>query len=541
MSTKSSISQRGKRYNFDVLVIGSGIAGLCYCLELSKLKPNCKIALITKKELVDSNSNEAQGGIAAATEKYDTIEQHIKDTIKAGDGLANPKVVKKILNYGPSAIQTLINFGVNFSKKKLAQEGGHSQRRVYHIEDHTGQEIISALIKKVKKTKQIKIFNYHTAINLITKGEEHIPGNNPEVIGAYVLDEKQNLIHTFSANAIVLATGGAGKVYRYTSNPQTATGDGIAMAYRAGARVGNLEFYQFHPTLLYDREFNSFLISETVRGEGAHLLNPNTLKRFMRKYDSKKMELATRDIIAKAIFNEIEHTEQNYVFLDIRHKTKTFLKKRFPMIFNALYDHGIDMSKDLIPIVPAAHYLCGGILTDVAGHTDIKRLYAIGETAFTGLHGANRLASNSLLEGVVMAHYAAEDSIKWLNQPDKYAHVIKNWDSKSVTDSRRASQLNSHWRGLRGEMSSYAGIIRTQHGLEDLLKLIQTRKEMIEECYWKYTITRDLIELRNIVLVAELIVKAALKRKESRGGHYREDYPQKFRKSHESILERSLI
>jgi L-aspartate oxidase len=536
MPKETSFSQKGQRYNFDVLVIGSGIAGLSYISELLKIKPNCKIALITKKDITESNSNCAQGGIAAATAKNDSIEKHIEDTLAAGDGLSQPEIVKAILKYSPESIEALIKCGTRFDKDNshynLGKEGGHSERRIYHTGDHTGEEIIRALTKAIAKNPQVTTFKNHAAINLITETEL----DQPKAIGAYVLDEKQNKIHTFLANAIILATGGAGKVYRYTSNLEVATGDGVAMAYRAGARVSNLEFYQFHPTLLYSHETNNFLISEALRGEGAYLLNPITLKRFMKQYAPKQMELATRDIVARAIFNEIENSLEKYVYLDIRHKSRQFLQKRFPFIFKKLLEIDIDMSRDLIPVVPGAHYLCGGILTKINGQTDIQHLYAIGETACTGLHGANRLASNSLLEGAVMAHYAAEDSARLINKPMKSTNNIEDWSSQCVTNLRRASQINAHWRGLRGEMNSYAGIIRTEAGLKDLLKLILTRREMIEGYYWKHEITKDLIELRNIILVAELIVRSALNRHESRGGHYREDYPKKMVEAKNTIL-----
>jgi len=528
MKNKILFSQQGKRYQSDALVIGSGIAALTYVLELLKLKSDCKVNLITKKELVSCNSFYAQGGIAAAPDTKNSIENHIKDTLAAGDGLANVEMVKEILSKGSQSIKFLTDHNVSFDQY-LTTEGGHSERRVYHVGDRTGEAIIDALIQKVKQHKQVKILEYHTAVNLITD-------HNKAVIGAYVLDEKHHKIHTFLSNVVILATGGAGKVYRYTSNLDVATGDGVAMAYRIGTRVSNLEFYQFHPTLLYNHELNNFLISESLRGEGAYLLNPDTQQRFMQKFAPKKMELATRDVVARAIFNEIERSTQKYVYLDIRHKSREFLQQHFPYIFETLLSVGIDLSCDLVPVVPAAHYLCGGILTDIKGCTDVSRLYAIGETACTGLHGANRLASNSLLEGVVMAQSAAKNSIKWLKQPIKTDIKVKGWCSKCVTDVRRASQINTHWRGLRGEMSAYAGIIRTKAGLQDLLKLISTRREMVESYYWKHEVTRDLIELRNILLVAELIIRAALKRHESRGGHYREDYPQKLSKAKASVL-----
>lgn len=535
----SKLSQKGNRYSFDALVIGSGLASLLYVLELQKHHPNASIAIVTKKKLLDSNSYLAQGGIAAVSFEHDTLASHIQDTLNAGAGLCNIAAVEEILKYGPNAIALLSQYGLQFDPE-LGQEGGHACRRIYHVNDDTGKAVMTALSKAIialsTQKNEIKVFEEHTAVNLITQQLPHTPASQNEVIGAYILDEKKNQIHTFLSKVVIIATGGAGKVYRYTSNPDTATGDGIAMAYRAGARVGNLEFYQFHPTLLYHPDLTNFLISEAVRGEGAKLINPTTGKRFMQHYDAERQELATRDIVARAIFNEIEKNETPYVYLDIRHQTQRYLLKRFPMIYKRLKSVGIDMHKDCIPVVPAAHYLCGGVLTDVNGKTDIDRLYAIGETAFTGLHGANRLASNSLLESAVMAKLCAAQSKHWLEKPPLALAAISDWDSKSVIDLRRASQISAHWLGLRGEMMSYAGIIRTEAGLKDLLHLIRSRRQMIEDYYWKSPITRDIVELRNISLVAELVVIAALKRKESRGSHYREDYPKTEARPIESIL-----
>ncbi len=528
MSTVAKISQQGSKHSFDVIVIGSGIAGLSYILQLLHSHPHLKIALITKKKLADSSTYYAQGGVAAANGEH-SVAAHIADTLAAGDKLCHQETVDMIINHGLSSIQELVQRGVQFDRQELqyhlVQEGGHSERRIYHVGDHTGAAIIKVLIEAILQKPQITVLEHHTVVNLITQNDDYSPQNIPEVIGAYVLNERTSKIDTFSANIVVLATGGAGKVYRYTTNPDVATGDGIAMAQRAGARISGMEFYQFHPTLLYHPTLNNFLITEALRGEGAYLLRANTQQRFMQEYAPEKLELATRDIVARAIFTEIEHSDKNFVYLDIRHKKPEFLQQRFPNIYDTLFKLGIDMSRDLIPVVPAAHYLCGGVLADCAGKTDIKRLYAIGEVAFTGLHGANRLASNSLLEGMVMAHQAAEASAQWLCLPIQYYGEVKDWDSQSVVDLRRASQIHAHWRSLRGEMTSYAGIVRTEAGLRDLLKLIQVRRELIETYYWKHTITRDLIELRNITLVAELIVRAALNRQESRGTHYREDYP----------------
>lgn len=530
------ISQCGQSYSFDVIVIGSGIAGLCYILELLKKSPHLRIALITKGKLIQSNSYYAQGGMAAAKVN---VQLHVQDTLKAGDHLCHKETVQAILENGFESIEYLLSQGVPFDRDNanqlsLTKEAGHSESRIYHIGDKTGAAIIDVLLQQLKKLSSVTILENHIAVNLITKTLPHTPQTFPEVIGAYVLSEACNKIHTFLGNATILATGGAGKVFRYTTNPEFATGDGVAMAYRAGARVGGLEFYQFHPTLLYHSKINNFLISEALRGEGAYLRSPETGERFMHHYAPKEMELATRDVVARAIFSEIEKSHFDFVYLDIRHKEKIFLKKRFPTIFHTLSTIGLDLSQDLIPVVPAAHYMGGGILTDKNGRTDLQRLFAIGETAFTGFHGANRLASNSLLEGVVMGRLAADASLTDIEKPF-VIHKKPAWDSTCVVDSRRASQINVHWRGLRGEMSSYAGIIRTENGLNDQLKLILTRKEMIEEYYWNYAITRDLIELRNIILVAELIVRFALKRRESRGGHFREDFSEKMHDMEESI------
>ncbi len=528
----TKLSQRGQRETFDVIVIGSGIAGLSFCLKLLQLRPQTRIALISKTSLCESNSYVAQGGIAAAISLDDSIEQHITDTLNAGDGLSNTEAVTTILEKAPNYIQHLQTYGVAFDKTTaqhpdLTREGGHSQRRIFHCGDQTGKAVITILAERVRAQPNVTVFESHMAVNLLIQRQPHQPGFHGEIIGAYVLDTQTGLIHTFLAKAVILASGGAGKIYRYTTNPDVATGDGVAMAYRVGARVGNLEFYQFHPTLLYHAEKRNFLISEAVRGEGGFLRLPTNGERFMQRYAADKMELATRDIVARAIFTEIENSEFNYVHLDITHQPKSLLMRHFANIFHTLHDLGIDMSQDLIPVVPAAHYLCGGILADVFGRTDKQRLYAIGEVAFTGLHGANRLASNSLVEAGVMAENAAQDCLTWLEQPLTLIKTPHDWDSEGVTDLRRASQISAHWRSLRGEMTSYAGIVRTAAGLTDLLQLIITRRQMIDDYYRVHIVTRDLLELRNIILVAELIVRAALKRHESRGGHYREDYPLK--------------
>lgn len=536
----TQLAQQGQAREFDVLVLGTGLAGLNYCLQLLQIQPHVKIALISKAASNECNSRYAQGGIAAAVAKGDSLESHISDTIQAGDGLCYQPAVEFIVRQAPQAIQDLLSYNIPFTKQAdgdfaLAQEGGHSHRRIFNTGDQTGLAVTQALLEAAKQHPQISFFEDHVAVNLITHYHPHRTDIQGEVLGAYILDCQQNRIHTFVANCVILATGGAGKTYRYTTNPMIATGDGVAMAYRAGARVGNMEFYQFHPTLLHHHSLNNFLISEAVRGEGAFLKNPETNERFMSRYAPEAMELATRDVVARSIFSEIEHGQYGFVYLDITHQPKSFLKKRFPQIYQTLFSIGIDMSQDMIPVVPAAHYQCGGVLSDIDGRTDLKRLYAIGEVAFTGLHGANRLASNSLLEALVMASNAARCTLKDIMTPAKTIDSIPNWSSPGEVNPRRASQINAHWRGLRGEMTSYAGIVRTEAGLQDLLQLIMKRKKIIEEYYWKHCITRDFIELRNIVLNAELIVRAALSRRESRGGHFREDFPQKNAKAEESI------
>lgn len=537
---KDTLSQQGQTFEFDVLVIGTGLAGLQYCLQLLAIQPHLNIALISKAEAIECNSRYAQGGIAAAFSPEDSLESHISDTVIAGDGLCFLPAVEFIIRQGPEIIKQLGEYAVQFKRESngsfnLAQEGGHSHRRIFNCGDLTGLTVTQTLNQLAQQQRQIHFFEHHIAVNLITHYHPHRTDNQGEVMGAYILDCQHNRIHTFIANCVILATGGAGKTYRYTTNPMVATGDGVAMAYRAGARVGNMEFYQFHPTLLHHHSLNNFLISEAVRGEGGILRIPESGERFMQRYAPEQLELATRDVVARAIFSEIERGQTGYVHLDITHQSKTFLKKRFPQIYTTLLSIGIDMSQDMIPVVPAAHYQCGGVLTDIDGRTDLKRLYAIGEVAFTGLHGANRLASNSLLEALVMGSNAARCTLKDIATPLKATDNIPNWSAPGEVNARRASQINAQWRGLRGEMTSYAGIVRTEAGLQDLLQLIMKRKKIIDEYYWKHCITRDFIELRNIILNAELIVRAALSRRESRGGHFREDFPNKNAQAQESI------
>lgn len=537
----SDLSQQGQTHHVDVLVIGGGLAGLHYCLEVVKHYPKAKLTLISKTAFGECNSRYAQGGIAAAFMPEDSIDTHIQDTLKAGDGLCYAKNVETIIQKSPDAIQQLEQHTVQFDKTDthqyaLAHEGGHSHRRILHAGDRTGLAMVDALLTQVREHPNITCLEHHAAVNLITQYHPHRTSHQCEVLGAYILNSNTHQIHTYLTRCVVLATGGAGKTYRYTSNSMVATGDGVAMAYRAGARIGNMEFYQFHPTLLYHPDISSFLISEAVRGEGGVLRNADTNQPFMAHYAPEFKDLATRDIVSRAIFNEIEQSENPFVYLDITHQPKTFLKKRFPQIYQTLQSVGIDMAEDLIPVVPAAHYQCGGILATPDGKTDLERLYAIGEVAFTGLHGANRLASNSLLEAAVMASNAALATQKDIHTPWTLKHDLPTWHSPREVNHRRASQINAHWRGLRGEMMSYAGIVRTEVGLNDLLQLIQKRKEIIEDYYWAHCITRDFIELRNIILNAELIVSSALSRRESRGGHFRDDFPHTNPNAQESIV-----
>lgn len=533
-------NQTGTFYHYDVLILGSGLAGMHYALQLLEMQPKLKIAMISKASATECNSRYAQGGIAAAMEAEDSLDAHIDDTLKAGAGLCHPPHVECIIRQGPQAIHQLLKYKVPFTSDSeghfvMAKEGGHSHRRVLNCGDHTGLSIIEKLYEQVKHHPQIDIFENHIGVNLIIQQIPYRVDVQGEAIGAYILEVNTLKIHAFTAQVVVLATGGSGKVYHYTTNPEIATGDGVAMAYHAGARISNMEFFQFHPTLLHHPELKNFLISEAVRGEGAILRNPDTLDRFMLRYAPEHLELATRDIVARAIFTEIEHSQKPYVYLDITHKSRPFLKKHFPLIFNQLKQIGIDMSQDMIPVVPGAHYQCGGVMTDIDGRTDIKRLYAIGEVACTGLHGANRLASNSLLEAVVMAQNAAHASLNEACKSIKNRPHIAPWHSPAHFNTRRASQINAHWKSLRNEMTAYAGIIRTQEGLEDLLRIVKVRRKIVEKYYWEHLITPDLIELRNIISVAELIVKAALARRESRGTHFREDFPNQNPQAKQSI------
>jgi len=515
----------------DFLIIGSGIAGLSYALKVSELG---SVAIITKKKDSESNTNYAQGGIAAVLSTTDSFDLHIQDTIKAGDGLSNPEVVQKVVKAGPGAIQELIQIGVNFTKKKgkfdLGREGGHSRNRVIHSADLTGKEIETALIKAVKSKKNIRIYEDHIAIDLITqhhlRGYRRKLGEKIRCWGAYVLDVKKGEVKKILARITLLATGGAGRIYLHTTNPDIATGDGIAMAYRAGARVANLEFIQFHPTSLYHPEGNSFLISETVRGEGGKL-RLKSGKTFMQNYHPLK-ELAPRDVVARAIDSELKKSGDFCVYLDITHLDKEFIQQRFPNIYNRCLFLGIDITKEWIPVVPAAHYMCGGVVTNLEGETNINNLYACGEVAMTGMHGANRLASNSLLEAVVFADLAAESSKSKFREFKSFEFPkVPEWSTKGVFDHKEWVIISHARQEIESLMWNLVGIVRSNSRLEMAKTRIDILLKEINRFYHLNPVTYEVIELRNISTVAELIIRSALLRKESRGLHYNQDYPKK--------------
>jgi len=521
-------------FNFDILIIGSGLAGLSAALKLADHK---KIAIISKRKLADSSSHWAQGGIAAPISDDDSPESHINDTQIAGAGLCDPEVTKFVVENGQKSLDWLTKTGVSFTKdtnsKKLhlTREGGHSYRRIAHVADTTGRAIQDKLIETVLAHPNIHIFEDHIAVDLITSSKINITANQNICLGAYILENKTNKVFTINSNNTILATGGASKVYLYTTNPDVSTGDGLAMGWRAGCRVANMEFVQFHPTCLYHSKDTSFLISESLRGEGGKLILPNG-DAFMRHYD-KRGDLAPRDVVARAIDFEMKKRGLDCVYLDISAKTKSFIQKRFPMIYKRCINLGIDITKEPIPVVPAAHYSCGGLMINRQGRTDIKQLYAIGEVAHTGLHGANRLASNSLLECLVYSDLVSENILK---DNFKHEYILPKWDESRVTDADEEVLITHTWNELRRFMWNYVGIVRTNKRLSRALHRINMLRDEVGEFYMNFKISANLIELRNLLQVSELIVISAINRKESRGLHYSRDYPKPLKDSKASIL-----
>ncbi|WP_068634820.1 L-aspartate oxidase [Thauera butanivorans] len=518
---------------YDVLILGSGAAGQSMALRLAD---SLRVALVTKRELSDSASNWAQGGIAAVLDTADSIEAHVQDTFTAGAGLCDPEATRFVVENGKRAIEWLIDRGVPFTREAdsqlgyhLTREGGHSHRRIIHAADATGAAVQSTLSAQVRAHPNIDIFEHHIAVDLVLGDKIGQPDEG--CLGAYVLDIEAGRVVTFAARNTVLATGGTGKVYLFTTNPDVATGDGVAMAWRAGCRVANMEFIQFHPTCLYHPQAKSFLISEAVRGEGGLLKLPDGT-RFMPEHDPRE-ELAPRDIVARAIDFEMKKRGLDCVYLDISYKPTEWLRSHFPNIYARCLELGIDITREPIPVVPAAHYSCGGIVTDLAARTDVPGLYSVGESACTGLHGANRLASNSLLECLVYGEAAANDI---LAKPKRPAPVLPDWDESRVTDADEEVVISHNWAELRRAMWDYVGIVRTTKRLKRAQHRIRLLAREIHEFYSNFRVTNDLIELRNLVVTADLIVSCALKRKESRGLHHSRDYPDLLPRARETIL-----
>ncbi|ENV15349.1 L-aspartate oxidase [Acinetobacter sp. RIT698] len=519
------MSNLSTTHQFDVVIVGSGGAGLSLALSLPE---HFNIAVLAKSTLTDASTYFAQGGVAAVLDETDSIQQHIDDTMIAGAQLCEIDAVKHTVEGGRPSVDFLLNHGVQFTLDEdeqlhLTREGGHSQRRIIHSADATGKAISTTLVQRAQEKKNIHIFENYIAIDLITTHKLGHKQQSNRAVGLYALDENNEKVHTFLAPFTALACGGAMKAYLYTSNPDIATGDGIAMAYRAGCRVANMEFNQFHPTCLYHPQARSFLITEAMRGEGAYLRLPDG-ERFMLRFD-ERAELAPRDIVARAIDYEIKRLGIRHVWLDISHKPAEFVKEHFPTLYARLLELGIDITKDMIPVVPAAHYTCGGVVVDEHSQTDLAGLYAIGETSYTGLHGANRMASNSLLECFVYGMSAAKDIEAKFN-PHFDIPTVPEWDASQSTNPDEDVVILQNWDELRQTMWNYVGIVRTTKRLQRALHRIEMLKKEITEYYQDYHVSKNLIELRNLVMVSEMIVRCAMQRKESRGLHYTLDYPE---------------
>lgn len=528
------MSNLNTTHHFDVIIVGSGGAGLSLALSLPQ---HFNIAVLAKSNLTDASTFYAQGGVAAVLDETDSIEQHIDDTMIAGAHLCETEAVKQTVEGGKPSVDFLLKHGVQFTlddqeQLHLTREGGHSQRRIIHAADATGRAISTTLVERAIEKDNITIFENYIAIDLITSQKLGLEEQN-RALGLYALDEKTEKVHTFLAPFTALACGGAMKAYLYTSNPDIATGDGIAMAFRAGCRVANMEFNQFHPTCLYHPQARSFLITEAMRGEGAYLRLPDG-ERFMLRFD-ERAELAPRDIVARAIDYEIKRLGIRHVWLDISHKPESFIKEHFPTLYARLLELGIDITKEMIPVVPAAHYTCGGVVVDEHSQTDITGLYAIGETSYTGLHGANRMASNSLLECFVYGMSAAEHIGKSFDSSYQ-SPTAPSWDDSQVMNPDEDVVILQNWDELRQTMWNYVGIVRTTKRLERALHRIEMLKREITEYYQDYQVSKNLIELRNLVLVSEMIVRCAMERKESRGLHYTLDYPELSNELRKTVL-----
>ncbi|MEH0761065.1 L-aspartate oxidase [Vibrio sp. 16] len=527
-----------REHQCDVLVVGSGAAGLSLALRVAK---HGKVIVLSKGPRSEGATYYAQGGIAAVFDESDSIESHVQDTLIAGGGICEQESVEFIAKNAKKCVQWLIDGGVPFDREDddsddepryhLTREGGHSHRRILHAADATGMAMQTSLQDNVHNHPNITVLERHNALDLIT--EDKIGGDEKKVVGAYIWNRNQEQVETVRAKFVVLATGGASKVYQYTSNPDVSSGDGIAMAWRAGCRVANLEFNQFHPTCLYHPEARNFLLTEALRGEGAYLRRPDG-SRFMPDFDERE-ELAPRDVVARAIDFEMKRLGADCMYLDISHKPAEFIEKHFPTINMRLLDLGIDMTKEPIPVVPAAHYTCGGVMVNFQGETDLAQLYAIGEVSYTGLHGANRMASNSLLECVVYAWSAAKDILKKLDQAD-LPPSLPAWDESQVSCSDEEVVIQHNWHELRLFMWDYMGIVRTDKRLERALRRIQLLQQETHEYYSNFKVSNNLLELRNLLQVAELMVRCAMERKESRGLHYTLDYPEQAENSGPTIL-----